>query len=186
MWTEVPKGKNKKPVNKDRFISKMFLRYPSLLSSFTLRRCWFRCFLFLRGDSVILGELRLSLLKINGAESHGMHSASRSDSKPIKGVCGSNAWLSVALTHDCISRVFPYNIAVCLCDTKPLCIRPCQDRRASVSISLNYSLLLSTSCPCPVLPISSYRLSNKIYVHDILDNQARIPGFCVISLNEII
>jgi hypothetical protein len=27
MWTEVPKGKNKKPVNKDRFISKMFLRY---------------------------------------------------------------------------------------------------------------------------------------------------------------
>ncbi|KAF8523154.1 hypothetical protein BU17DRAFT_44200, partial [Hysterangium stoloniferum] len=26
MWTEVPKGKNKKPVNKDRFISKMFLR----------------------------------------------------------------------------------------------------------------------------------------------------------------
>jgi len=27
MWTEVPKGKNKKSVNKDRFISKMFLRY---------------------------------------------------------------------------------------------------------------------------------------------------------------
>ena len=27
MWTEVPKGKNKKPVNKDRFIIKMFLRY---------------------------------------------------------------------------------------------------------------------------------------------------------------
>ena len=27
MWTEVPKGKNKKPVSKDRFISKMFLRY---------------------------------------------------------------------------------------------------------------------------------------------------------------
>lgn len=26
MWTEMPKGKNKKPVNKDRFISKMFLR----------------------------------------------------------------------------------------------------------------------------------------------------------------
>lgn len=26
MWTEQPKGKNKKPVNKDRFISKMFLR----------------------------------------------------------------------------------------------------------------------------------------------------------------
>ncbi|KAL6299015.1 Sm-like ribonucleoprotein, partial [Sparassis latifolia] len=31
MWTEVPKGKNKKPVNKDRFISKMFLR--SVISS---------------------------------------------------------------------------------------------------------------------------------------------------------
>ncbi|KAI0961451.1 mRNA splicing protein, variant 3 [Taiwanofungus camphoratus] len=26
MWTEMPKGKNRKPVNKDRFISKMFLR----------------------------------------------------------------------------------------------------------------------------------------------------------------
>lgn len=26
MWTEMPKGKSKKPVNKDRFISKMFLR----------------------------------------------------------------------------------------------------------------------------------------------------------------
>ena len=26
MWTEMPKGKDKKPVNKDRFISKMFLR----------------------------------------------------------------------------------------------------------------------------------------------------------------
>ena len=26
MWTEMPKGKNKKAVNKDRFISKMFLR----------------------------------------------------------------------------------------------------------------------------------------------------------------
>jgi small nuclear ribonucleoprotein D2 len=37
MWTELPKGKNKKPVNKDRFISKMFLR----------------------GDSVILGQLKL-------------------------------------------------------------------------------------------------------------------------------
>ncbi|KAJ3556939.1 hypothetical protein NM688_g1749 [Phlebia brevispora] len=31
MWTEVPKGKNKKPVNKDRFISKMFLRCGSSL-----------------------------------------------------------------------------------------------------------------------------------------------------------
>jgi len=27
MWTEIPKGKGKKPINKDRFISKMFLRY---------------------------------------------------------------------------------------------------------------------------------------------------------------
>lgn len=34
MWTEVPKSKNRKPVNKDRFIPKMFLR----------------------GDSVVLGK----------------------------------------------------------------------------------------------------------------------------------
>ncbi|KAG1757401.1 hypothetical protein EDB19DRAFT_1900927 [Suillus lakei] len=33
MWTEVPKGKNKKPVNKDRFISKMFLRGDSVILS---------------------------------------------------------------------------------------------------------------------------------------------------------
>lgn len=33
MWTEMPKGKNKKPVNKDRFISKMFLRYVFVLVS---------------------------------------------------------------------------------------------------------------------------------------------------------
>ncbi|EJD04143.1 Sm-like ribonucleo protein [Fomitiporia mediterranea MF3/22] len=31
MWVEVPKGKNKKPVNKDRFISKMFLRGDSVI-----------------------------------------------------------------------------------------------------------------------------------------------------------
>ncbi|KAF8320261.1 Sm-like ribonucleoprotein [Clavulina sp. PMI_390] len=31
MWTEVPKGKNKKPINKDRFISKMFLRGDSVI-----------------------------------------------------------------------------------------------------------------------------------------------------------
>ncbi|KZT06876.1 Sm-like ribonucleoprotein [Laetiporus sulphureus 93-53] len=31
MWTEMPKGKNKKPVNKDRFISKMFLRGDSVI-----------------------------------------------------------------------------------------------------------------------------------------------------------
>ncbi|KAI0669993.1 Sm-like ribonucleoprotein [Trametes maxima] len=31
MWTELPKGKNKKPVNKDRFISKMFLRGDSVI-----------------------------------------------------------------------------------------------------------------------------------------------------------
>ncbi|CAK5265287.1 unnamed protein product [Mycena citricolor] len=41
MWTEVPKGNNKKPVNKDRFISKMFLR----------------------GDSVILSEFKLLLFE---------------------------------------------------------------------------------------------------------------------------
>ncbi|KDN39008.1 putative small nuclear ribonucleo protein chain D2 [Tilletiaria anomala UBC 951] len=31
MWTEIPKNKNKKPVNKDRFISKMFLRGDSVV-----------------------------------------------------------------------------------------------------------------------------------------------------------
>lgn len=30
MWTETPKGKGKQPINKDRFISKMFLRYVPL------------------------------------------------------------------------------------------------------------------------------------------------------------
>ncbi|EOR01386.1 hypothetical protein E3P92_01550 [Wallemia ichthyophaga] len=31
MWTEVPKGKGKQPINKDRFISKMFLRGDSVI-----------------------------------------------------------------------------------------------------------------------------------------------------------
>ncbi|KAG8856336.1 mRNA splicing protein [Tulasnella sp. 330] len=31
MWTETPKGKNKKAINKDRFISKMFLRGDSVV-----------------------------------------------------------------------------------------------------------------------------------------------------------
>lgn len=31
MWTEVPKTKNRKPINKDRFISKMFLRGDSVV-----------------------------------------------------------------------------------------------------------------------------------------------------------
>ncbi|PWN22723.1 putative small nuclear ribonucleo protein chain D2 [Microstroma glucosiphilum] len=31
MWTEYPKSKSKKPVNKDRFISKMFLRGDSVV-----------------------------------------------------------------------------------------------------------------------------------------------------------
>jgi len=31
MWTEQPKGKNKKAINKDRFISKMFLRGDSVV-----------------------------------------------------------------------------------------------------------------------------------------------------------
>lgn len=31
MWTEIPKGKGKKPVNKDRFISKLFLRGDSVV-----------------------------------------------------------------------------------------------------------------------------------------------------------
>jgi len=51
MWTEIPKGKNKKPVNKDRFISKMFLR--CAFSIFNALCYSPRCF---RGDSVILSE----------------------------------------------------------------------------------------------------------------------------------
>ena len=31
MWTETPAGKGKKPVNKERFISKMFLRGDSVI-----------------------------------------------------------------------------------------------------------------------------------------------------------
>ncbi|TIA92716.1 hypothetical protein E3P99_00508 [Wallemia hederae] len=31
MWTETPKGKGKQPINKDRFISKMFLRGDSVI-----------------------------------------------------------------------------------------------------------------------------------------------------------
>ncbi|CAD6580901.1 MAG: mRNA splicing protein [Cyphobasidiales sp. Tagirdzhanova-0007] len=31
MWTEIPKGKGKKAVNKDRFISKLFLRGDSVV-----------------------------------------------------------------------------------------------------------------------------------------------------------
>ncbi|GAA6007952.1 hypothetical protein JCM10207_006978 [Rhodosporidiobolus poonsookiae] len=31
MWTELPKGKGRKPVNKDRFVSKMFLRGDSVV-----------------------------------------------------------------------------------------------------------------------------------------------------------
>lgn len=57
MWTEVPKGKNKKPVNKDRFISKVGPSSPTLrdhpreqaLTTMVSGRQ-----LFLRGDSVIL------------------------------------------------------------------------------------------------------------------------------------
>lgn len=33
MWTEIPKGKGKKPVNKDRFISKLFIRGDSVILS---------------------------------------------------------------------------------------------------------------------------------------------------------
>ena len=45
MWTETPKGKGKKPVNKDRFIS-----YVTAHLSANGRK------MFLRGDSVILGR----------------------------------------------------------------------------------------------------------------------------------
>jgi hypothetical protein len=60
MWTEIPKGKNKKPVNKDRFISKMFLRCAvkdSLLHYLTADNNH-------RGDSVILGNIACSLSKM--------------------------------------------------------------------------------------------------------------------------
>lgn len=43
MWTELPKGKNKKPVNKDRFISKMFLRGDSVILGQWLLNRTFRC-----------------------------------------------------------------------------------------------------------------------------------------------
>ena len=46
MWTEQPKGKNRKPVNKDRFISKLFLR----------------------GDSVVLGALQSASLKAGSSQ----------------------------------------------------------------------------------------------------------------------
>ena len=49
MWTETPSGKNKKPVNKDRFISKMFLRYV-----YALFNAFFDSSAVFRGDSVIL------------------------------------------------------------------------------------------------------------------------------------
>lgn len=60
MWTEVPKGKNKKPVNKDRFISYVALHIYGVgdlierVSSGVDRK------MFLRGDSVILGMPRRS------------------------------------------------------------------------------------------------------------------------------
>lgn len=50
----MPKGKNKKPVNKDRFISKMFLRY--LLIKLANLDCYLLTFGYNRGDSVILSE----------------------------------------------------------------------------------------------------------------------------------
>ena len=52
MWTEIPKGKNKKPVNKDRFISKMFLRYAVYTSIVQFKILINRA----RGDSIILSE----------------------------------------------------------------------------------------------------------------------------------
>lgn len=61
MWTEVPKGKNKKPVNKDRFISYVFpftrvhpIGYHGVGSLLACFRIGCRK-MFLRGDSVILG-----------------------------------------------------------------------------------------------------------------------------------
>ncbi|KAL4064971.1 hypothetical protein V8B97DRAFT_1193262 [Scleroderma yunnanense] len=40
MWTELPKGKNKQPINRDRFISKMFLRGDSVILSLKLTTKW--------------------------------------------------------------------------------------------------------------------------------------------------
>lgn len=58
MWTELPKGKGKKPVNKDRFISKLFLR----------------------GDSVVLG-MSTSLLFFSNCQLTLSSIASRSATK---------------------------------------------------------------------------------------------------------
>ena len=57
MWTEVPKGKNKKPVNKDRFISKMFLRQASYCDGYL-----HQIDAFLGGDSVVLSEWKESTM----------------------------------------------------------------------------------------------------------------------------
>ena len=38
VWTETPKGKSKKPVNKDRFISKLFLRGDSVILGASVAR----------------------------------------------------------------------------------------------------------------------------------------------------
>lgn len=74
MWTEIPKGKNKKPVNKDRFISKMFLRWVSralsvfcllIISSFLQRR-------FCNSKCVILQDPNVSSSLFCSSAEHGM------------------------------------------------------------------------------------------------------------------
>lgn len=42
MWTEKPKGNKGKGVNKDRFVSKM---YVDMMPGVLLMRCWMRCLL---------------------------------------------------------------------------------------------------------------------------------------------
>lgn len=54
MWTEVPKGKNKKPVNKDRFISKVRLHGLVRRRLHGADTPLESPQMFLRGDSVIL------------------------------------------------------------------------------------------------------------------------------------
>ena len=56
MWTEKPKGSKGKGVNKDRFVSKMYVASPTLSTCDLVDANRFRlfCVRFLRGDSVIL------------------------------------------------------------------------------------------------------------------------------------
>ena len=55
MWTEKPKGNKGKGVNKDRFVSKMYVDFYSTRFLFSFLLAWLLTVdRFLRGDSVIL------------------------------------------------------------------------------------------------------------------------------------